>query len=433
MTSSRLEFVLCLLTAFPTRGKGHGASRIDRIEGNRPRRHGDIGALDAAGVACTSIANIALPTLAEAFSAPFHHVQWVVITYLAAMTVSVAFVGRLGDLYGLTRMHLAGLALFCVASLLCGLASNLWLLIGARALQGVGAAFLMTLTLALARETASEERIGRAMGLLGTVSALGTALGPSLGGVLLSASGWPGIFLAQVPLALLALILAFRSLPSDRGRAAPPSAGPCVAWIWTRGLLPNISVNLLVAAVMMTTLVVGPFYLGIGLGLSEMPVGLIMSIGPLISIFSGVPSGQAVDRWGTHSILAVGLTMLAAGAFLLATLPAQFGTVGYILAIAVLTPGYQLFQASNNTAVMADIPKDRRGVVSGLLSLSRNLGLILGASVMGGVFALGVGTSNFEGATPAAIANGMRLTFLLAGGLMLVGLWAVFRRSNATL
>ncbi len=128
----------------------------------------------------TSIANIALPTLSQAFSAPFHDVQWVVVAYLATLTISVVIAGRLGDKYGLKPMHIAGLGLFSLVSLFCGLAPNLWFLIGARAIQGGGAAFLTALAMALMRETAGEQRLGRAMGLLGTVSALGTALGPSL-------------------------------------------------------------------------------------------------------------------------------------------------------------------------------------------------------------------------------------------------------------
>ena len=148
----------------------------------------------------TSIANIALPALAKAFSAPFPHVQWVVVAYLAALTVTVVIAGRLGDRHGLKRMHVVGLGLFAAASLLCGLAPTLWLLIGARAVQGVGAAFLMTLSMAMMREIAGEERMGRAMGLLGAMSALGTALGPSFGGALIATTGWRGVFLAQVPL-----------------------------------------------------------------------------------------------------------------------------------------------------------------------------------------------------------------------------------------
>src|SRR5690606_16224405 len=118
-----------------------------------------------------------------------------------------------------------------------------------------------------------------------------------------------------------------------------------------------------------------------------------------------------------------------AGTFLLTVLPQGLGVAGYVLAIIVLTPGYQLFQAANNTAVMAEIPRDRRGTVAGLLSLSRNLGLILGASAIAAAFAFGVGTDDFRQASPMAIASGMRLTFMLAGGMMVVALGIAFGRS----
>lgn len=363
----------------------------------------------------TSIANIALPTLVEAFSAPFVQVQAVVVAYLAALTISVVIAGRLGDSRGLKPMLMAGLAMFAVASLLCSAAPNLWLLVGARALQGIGAAFLMTLAMALTRQTASKARMGRAMGLLGTVSALGTALGPSLGGLLIAVAGWRSVFWVQFPLAGMAFILAFAMLPDDPDKKTTPSAS---LWsVLNRNLAPNLLVNLLVAAVMMTTLVVAPFYLGLGLGLKATQVGFIMAIGPVISIFSGVPSGRLVDAWGSGRVLVLGLTLLAMGAFLLAFLPNMIGIVGYVLSIIVLTPGYQLFQAANNTAALADIPEDRRGTVSGLLSLSRNIGLITGASAMGAVFSFGVGTEELAHATASAIAAGMHLTFLLAGGM----------------
>jgi len=367
-----------------------------------------------------SIANIALPALAAAFSAPFAQVQWVVVGYLAALTVSVVAAGRLGDLHGLRRIYVIGLGLFAAASLLCGLAPSLWLLIGARTIQGAAAAALMTLSMALMREMAGEARMGRAMGLLGTMSALGTALGPALGGVLIGASGWRGVFLLQGPLAALTLILALASLP--RGGKRKDMRSPSLLSALDPSLAPNLLVNLLVAAVMMTTLVVGPFYLGRGLDLKETLVGLVMSVGPAISIVSGVPSGRAVDAWGTGRVMAIGLAMLAVGAFLLSSLPSAIGVAGYVAAIAVLTPGYQLFQAANNTAVLADAPKARRGVASGLLSLSRNLGLVLGASAMAAVFAWGAGPDDPGRASPAALASGMRLTFLLAMGLMAVAM-----------
>ena len=195
-----------------------------------------------------------------------------------------------------------------------------------------------------------------------------------------------------------------------------------------RALATNLGVNMLVAAVMMTTLVVGPFYLGSALGLTATGVGFVMAVGPVISIVSGVPSGWLVDAGGTSRVLALGLGLLAVGAFLLALLPNLIGLAGYVLAIIVLTPGYQLFQAANNTAALTDIPKERRGTVSGALNLSRNIGLIAGASLMGAVFAFGAGTGELTGASPSAIGAGMRLTFLLAGGLMVVAIVIAFAR-----
>lgn len=377
----------------------------------------------------TSIANIVLPELASAFPAPFAQVQAVVVAYLAALTLSVVSAGRLADRYGAKNILLAGLALFASASLLCALAPDLWLLIAARALQGIGAAFLMTLAMTLMRQTASAARIGRAMGLLGTVSALGTALGPTLGGLLIPLAGWRAVFWVLVPLALLTLALAVSLLPNGSQRK---SAQPSRLWsVMNRELLPSLLINLLVAAVMMTTLVVGPFYLGAALGLTTTQVGLVMSVGPLISIVSGVPSGHLVDAWGSRRVLVMGLLLLAAGSGLLALLPNAIGMVGYVLAIIVLTPGYQLFQAANNTAALAQTPSQQQGTVSGLLGLSRNLGLIVGASAMGAAFAAAVGTDAFALAPASAIAAGMRQTFLLAGMLMLTALAIASRQQAA--
>ena len=99
-----------------------------------------------------------------------------------------------------------------------------------------------------------------------------------------------------------------------------------------------------------------------------------------------------------------------------------------MLSVVVLTPGYQLFQSANNTAALANVARDRRGTVSGLLGLSRNIGLIAGASAMGVVFAYGVGTDAFSHATTTAIAAGMRMTFLVAAGMMFVAVAVAFGR-----
>lgn len=376
----------------------------------------------------TSIANIALPSLALAFAAPFYEVQAVVVAYLAALTVAVLVAGRLGDSRGLKRMLVSGAVLFAGASLLCAVAPSLPLLIAARALQGIGAAFLMTLAMALMRQTANENSIGRAMGMLGTVSAIGTALGPTLGGVLIPLAGWRAVFWVQVPLAILTLILVMSSLPDDRARSVRTSAG---FWPVLDGkLLPSLVANILVAAVMMASLVVGPFYLALALGLEPAAVGVVMAVGPVISMASGVPSGRLVDRWGSGRVVVLGLLLLAAGALMMAILPGLIGVAGFLLAVFALTPGYQLFQAANNTEVLARAPGDRRGTVSGLLSLSRNIGLIAGAAVMGAVFAFGVGSDDFVGASPSAIEAGLRLTFGIAVGMMLLALVMAFRREN---
>lgn len=164
----------------------------------------------------TSIANVGLPTLAQAFSASFQEVQWIVIAYLLAITTLTVSVGRLGDIIGRRRLLLAGIFLFTVASILCGLAPTLWLLIAARAAQGLGAAMMLALTMAFVGETVPKAKTGSAIGLLGTMSATGTALGPSLGGLLIAGLGWRAIFLVNVPLGLLTFLLAHRYLPVDQ-------------------------------------------------------------------------------------------------------------------------------------------------------------------------------------------------------------------------
>src|SRR5215813_8752949 len=172
-----------------------------------------------------SIANVGLPALAQAFNASFQQVQWIVLAYLLAITTLVVGAGRLGDIVGRRRLLLAGLVLFTAASVLCGIVPTLWLLIAARAAQGLGAAIMMALTMAFVSETVPKAKTGSAMGLLGTMSAIGTALGPSLGGVLISALGWRAIFLVNLPLGVLTLFLAHRFLPADRREPKQHRAG----------------------------------------------------------------------------------------------------------------------------------------------------------------------------------------------------------------
>ncbi|MDP1892595.1 MAG: MFS transporter [Hydrogenophaga sp.] len=428
----------------------------------------------------TSIANVALPTFAEAFSASFQQVQWVVLAYLLATTTLIVGVGRLGDLFGRRQLFMFGVVIFTAASFFASLCSRLDLLIAARALQGTGAAILMALPMAFVGAVVPKSRTGGAMGMLGTMSAVGTALGPSLGGLLIAKLGWQSIFLVNVPLGVLALVLARRYLPAEQTVPNPAKTGfdkwgmlllaltlatYSLAMTMGRGNFGQLNILLLLAAgmglgmfiwaerntasplirlsmfrdpvlsasllmsalvstVMMATLIVGPFYLGLSLQLNTGIVGAVMSTGPIAAALTGVPAGRIVDRFGAQRATTVGLFGMFVGCFALSMLPQSWGAAGYVIPIVVITSSYALFQSANNTAVMVDAQPETRGLTSGMLNLSRNLGLITGASVMGAVFAMASGTVNFGHADTAVIASGMRTTFTVATVLVLGALVA---------
>ncbi len=459
----------------------HEPTAIDDVLAEPPASRGALGALSLATLLAslgTSIANVALPTLAEEFHARFQAVQWVTLAYLLAVTCASVGVGRLGDLVGRRRLLGAGLALFTLASAACGLATELWILIVARAAQGLGAAVLMALALAFVSEAVPKAKTGAALGLLGTTSAIGTAAGPSLGGMLIERFGWQAIFLVDVPLGLLAALLAARFLPADRARpklgwneldhtgaallvlalaayslatthgrgrfgpvdvallitaagaarlfiaAESRAASPLIPLetLRDRTLRTSLATSAIVATVLMATLVVGPFYLARTLGLDAGTLGLAMSAGPLVAALTGIPAGRIVDRFGTRRTTTFGLTGIACGAGLVCAAPTWLGIPGYIGPVVVMTAAYALFQTANNTAVLRDVRADRRGVVSGMLSLSRNLGLVTGAAVMGTVFAIASGADDVATADATAVAAGMRVTFAVAAAAIVAAL-----------
>jgi MFS family permease len=135
-----------------------------------------------------------------------------------------------------------------------------------------------------------------------------------------------------------------------------------------------------------------------------------------------VPAGRIADRFGAQRMTLAGLIAMATGCLTLSVLPEAFGIGGYLLPMVVITIGYALFQTANNTAVMADVQPDQRGVISGMLNLSRNLGLITGASALGAVFALASASVDIATARPEAVASGLRITFAVALVLIAVAL-----------
>jgi len=424
----------------------------------------------------TSTANVALPSLAKTFAVSFQAAQWIVLAYLLTVTALVVVAGRVGDIIGRRPLLLAGTTVFAGGSLLCSLAPSFELLIVARVVQGSGAAVMMALTMGLVSTVVPAERTGRAMGLLGAMSAVGTTLGPALGGVLIAWAGGTSIFLVNLPLAALALGIVFRTLPQDpqrdgdrsphidlagmsllaaaligftlaltRGRgefdlasvvilvtaiiagalfvvveARAPSPLIRLDMLRNRGLVAGLATSAIVSTVMMSTLIVGPFYLALAVRLDPASAGLVLAIGPLVAAMVSVPAGRVVDGIGTERAALGGLGSMAAGAAALSIVTPASGVAGYLVPIVVMTSGYALFQAANNTAVMANASLTERGVVSGMLNLSRNLGLVTGASAMGAVFAWGTGSADIVSAEPQVLAAGMHATF--AAAALLVGM-----------
>jgi MFS family permease len=368
---------------------------------------------------------------------------------------SIVSAGRLGDLAGRRAVMLAGTGIFVLGSALCALAPTLPVLVAARALQGLGAAAMMALTMALASEAVPKERMGGAMGVLTTMSAVGTALGPSLGGLLLDRFGWQALFLVNLPLGIAALALGAATLPRPAPRggakvrfdhvgtatlalalAAYALAATSGGWtgacllaiaalagtlfvlaekrapaplvrltmLRTPALSAGFGASALVSSVVMSTLVTGPFYLATAMQLAPARLGIVMSVGPVVAALTGAPAGRLADRFGAAAITRVGLFIMLLGTAGFAAAPARLGLPGYVVPLILVTAGYGLFQSSNNTAVMAAVAQDERGVASGILTLARNLGLVSGASVMGALFASG----------------GMRLTYAVAAGMVML-------------
>jgi len=435
----------------------------------------------------TSVANVALPNLAAAFAAPFQAVQWVVIAYVLAVTCSIVAIGWLGDAIGRRRLLIGGLILFLAASALCGMAPSLETLIAGRALQGLGGATLLALSMAFVGDIAPKERFGAAIGLLGTMSAVGTSIGPSLGGVLIDAFGWRSIFLINLPLGVVALYLTITGLPADKSRdgverpafdfvgivvmalalgayalamtlgrgefgaaniilLAAAAIGLFVFLrVETRAASPLISrdlfrdsilsagfaCSLLVSTVLFSTLIVGPFHLARVFALPPAAIGAIVAAGPIAAAFVGVPAGRLADRFGAGAVSLAGLIAIEIGCVLIVTIPATWGPFGFLFATIVLTIGYALFQNANNAHVMQGIDPRKRGIVAGLINLSRNLGQVTGAAAMGALFAYASGPVDVLHAEPAAVDFGTRATYAVA--TLLIGAAIVFAARKAAL
>lgn len=328
-----------------------------------------------------SIVNIALPTFLQAFECSLKEVQWVILAYLLAVVICLLPAAKLANRIGQKRLFLGGLILFTLSSGCCGLAWNLDSLVVFRLFQGVGAACLAALMSSLVTKVFSKQELGRALGLVTTAATIGTSIGPTIGGFLIAWRGWSWIFLVNLPFGLLALGLVIFAITSDsidcpaKGSEARGVIfvlrGNFSLWI---GLFGRFCTMLFNAGF----LFLAPFVLEKSLQFSVAQAGLYLVATPLVIGIGAPLVGILSDRSGPRWYNFFGIVCLLGGVFTLSTFHAEMGGSGYLWRVILLAVGLALFNAPNNTLVMASTPKRDHPTVSALLSLALMLGQVCG-------------------------------------------------------
>jgi EmrB/QacA subfamily drug resistance transporter len=431
-----------------------------------------MGQLDA------SIVTLALPSLQRDFHTSVAAVTWVGLTYLLVLVTTVTAVGRFADMVGRKLLYLYGFGVFVIASALCGLAPNLIALNGFRVIQALGAAMLQANSVAIIYLAAPRRALGRSIGIQGAAQALGLALGPSIGGLLLGAAGWRLIFWVNVPVGILGIVAGVLFIPRSQhlqqrvafdwwglGLFAPAivallvavSFGNRLGWVsaaivglfavavasgagfiaWERrarspmldlslfsrpAFSAGIASGLLSYLVLFGTLFVVPFALERGQGLSAARVGLELTAMPLALGVVAPLAGRAVDRFGARPLTVTGMTLTAVVLGVLAlTHP---GHVLFVLDLGLVGVGLGLFTPANNAAIMGASPKESSGMASGVLNMTRGTGTAMGLAFTGLVFGLAGGAAA-NGSMPSSAAVGHGFSVALVFLAVLAGVAAV--------
>jgi EmrB/QacA subfamily drug resistance transporter len=443
-----------------------------------------------------SIVNVALPTLVQELNTHLATVEWVVLAYLLALGTLMLSMGRLGDMIGKKPIYVVGFVIFTLGSVLCGLAPNVYWLIGFRVVQAVGGAMIMALGMAIVTEAFPPSERGRALGLTGSMVSIGIVLGPTLGGLILGALSWHWIFFVNLPVGIVGTLMVIRFVPAlkpagrqrfdlagaaiffagmltlllavtlgqqvgfDDGRVLLLLAGGAAAMIGfvvleQRVRQPMLNLELFRNRLFSINLVSGfmtfvsmsgttfliPFFLQGVLGYEPQQVGLLMAAVPLAVGVVSPLSGALSDRVGTRPITVVGLAMVMVGFWALSTVSVEMTALGYVLRFLPIGIGLGTFQSPNNSAVMGSVPRQRLGVASGLLSITRIVGQTTGIAVLSAVWAGRVvvyhGAPLPEGATSAPAAAqvaGLQDIFLVIVGLIGLGLalsiWALMQEKR---
>ncbi|WP_119071310.1 MFS transporter [Rubrobacter indicoceani] len=416
-----------------------------------------------------TIVNVALPSIAEDLRVGIDDVQLVVLGYLLALGTLLLAFGRLGDIVGYRRVYVWGLAVFGVASLLCGLSENVWALSGFRVLQGVGSGMVQAIGPALLVRVFPAEERGKAQGLFAISIALGITVGPTLGAFLTEWLSWSWVFLVNAPLCLLGIVWSLRVLPVERraeGRTFDPLGAFLLfgatstlllavlgggRWGWTSpmelvlvvaflllgaafvaterrvsqpmldlGLLRiravwagNVSVLVAFATLFTATFLI-PFYLQDVRGFSVIETGLFLTPLPLATLLVAPFGGTLSDRVGSRILTASGTAFIGGGLLLLTGIDASSGAFGLVWRLAVAGVGLGLFIGANQSLVLGAVPSDRLGMTSGMLAQVRNMGQAFGVALAGAVVAarLSFHTRELAGTLPDGLVQ--RDAFVLA-------------------
>jgi len=435
-----------------------------------------------------SVVNVALPVIKNIFGNTAGDIQWVASIYLLVVSGTLLTFGRLGDLRSHKWIYLSGFVIFVLSSAVCGAAPDLGWLVGARAVQAIGAAMLFANGPAILTRTFPASERGRALGLQAMMTYLGLVVGPSLGGWLITQFFWRAVFYINVPVGALALALGAYFIVAD-----PPAERPTrfdfsgaflfmaglgalvfglnkggevgwnspLIWVLLGGALillivfvrwerifpdPMLDLNLFKARIfsaaalsavlnyicLYAVIFLLPFYLIQGRGLRPDQAGLILTAQPLIMVIAAPLSGNLSDRLGSRLLSTAGMLVLAGGLFGLSSLNAEtpFGLVSVILAVIGL--GVGLFSSPNNSALMGAAPRPQQGVAGGVLATARNVGMSLGVALAGAIFNTVYNSMAAGGVPNAAFYQGIQISMMVAAGVALLGALTSSVRGSGT-
>jgi MFS transporter, DHA2 family, multidrug resistance protein len=389
-----------------------------------------------------SIANVALPTIAQQMQATPAAAIWVVNSYQLAVTISLLPLASLGDIYGHRRVYCWGVALYTLASIGCAVSTTLPELVFGRVMQGFGGAGIMSVNAALIRFIFPRAQLGRGIGYNVLVVATSSAAGPSAAAAIMAVSSWPWLFAIQVPFGIVALVMSLAYLPrSPRshhlfdpisavlnavtlglfiigldgvGHGERPAlvvaelvGAVVVGVVFVRRQLrmrpPMLPVDLLIQrpvfalsaataacthAAAIIALVVLPFYFQYAGGLSAIQVGMVMTPWPAAVVVLAPIAGRLADRHSAGMLGGLGLMVMAIGLVTVALMPATAAWPDIAWRLVLCGAGFGLFQSPNNRLLMGSAPADRAGAGSGMLSTSRLVGQTTGSAIVAMVLGL---------------------------------------------